>query len=380
LTWTCPNCGRTYPDGTLACPTDDPIDAAEGCEVCWISPVGSSRFVRPDSIDTIEEVKDNTDPQLQTDGGTDRSEDGAGSGRDGNSSKNDRSQETDQCTESTSSRTANTQSGAQSSTTSSSTMRRSANFGSGGSPDDRTVAGRVETSERASNGLKKGESRERTTVRTPSKKRSGVSTGRRLLCDGGQEGLYRKYDVRKDGETVEDCFVLEPDEDRAARAALRAYADVTDNDDLAADIREQFELGQERRSLEVVQAKAAEGICHLCDEPVTVHHSRNLTTMSFVPAIRDAVEHANRHPSNNERDGDIEYVAEDGYYPGDKSHFIDLSGVAPDYRRSASIQVVSQLAERNLAVNSVQWEPPRLHVMAVDSMAYGYYGGVANDD
>lgn len=55
-------------------------------------------------------------------------------------------------------------------------------------------------------------------------------------------GLYAKYEVRKDGESVKDCFVLEPDDDRAARAALKAYAAATENEELAADLREQFDL------------------------------------------------------------------------------------------------------------------------------------------
>jgi len=57
-----------------------------------------------------------------------------------------------------------------------------------------------------------------------------------------ESGLYTKYEVRKDGEPVEDCFVLEPGDDRAARAALKAYAAATENDDLADDLREQFDL------------------------------------------------------------------------------------------------------------------------------------------
>ena len=52
------------------------------------------------------------------------------------------------------------------------------------------------------------------------------------------EGLRCKYIVRKADtlEGVDGCFVLRPDRDRAAVAALRAYAAATDNDDLATDI------------------------------------------------------------------------------------------------------------------------------------------------
>lgn len=51
------------------------------------------------------------------------------------------------------------------------------------------------------------------------------------------EGLYSKYEVRKDGEPVEDCFVLEPEDDAAARRALEAYARGTDDEELAQDLR-----------------------------------------------------------------------------------------------------------------------------------------------
>ena len=52
------------------------------------------------------------------------------------------------------------------------------------------------------------------------------------------EGLKQKYVVRKadTGECVKNCFVLRPDKDVAAVAALRAYAGATDNKMLAADI------------------------------------------------------------------------------------------------------------------------------------------------
>ena len=51
-------------------------------------------------------------------------------------------------------------------------------------------------------------------------------------------GLYGKYTVykNKDGSLVTDCFILRPEKDPAAVAALRAYAAATDNAELAADI------------------------------------------------------------------------------------------------------------------------------------------------
>jgi len=53
-----------------------------------------------------------------------------------------------------------------------------------------------------------------------------------------KNGLYSKYVVRKadTGEAVTDCFVLRPGKDPAAVEALREYARVTDNRELATDI------------------------------------------------------------------------------------------------------------------------------------------------
>lgn len=68
-----------------------------------------------------------------------------------------------------------------------------------------------------------------------------VDRGEGVETDGGRDadrGLYGKYDVRKDGDRVDDCFVLEPSSDPAAREALRAYAESTENEALADDLRE----------------------------------------------------------------------------------------------------------------------------------------------
>ena len=52
------------------------------------------------------------------------------------------------------------------------------------------------------------------------------------------KGLKRKYIVFKSdsGEPVENCFVLRPDKDPAAKIAMEAYAKATDNKTLADDI------------------------------------------------------------------------------------------------------------------------------------------------
>ncbi|MBQ6274449.1 MAG: hypothetical protein IJK63_09525 [Oscillospiraceae bacterium] len=52
------------------------------------------------------------------------------------------------------------------------------------------------------------------------------------------DGLKRKYVVLKadTGAVVENCFVLRPEKDCAAREALLAYANSTGNKVLAKDI------------------------------------------------------------------------------------------------------------------------------------------------
>lgn len=56
-----------------------------------------------------------------------------------------------------------------------------------------------------------------------------------------EKGLFNKYDVEKNGEPVEECFVLEPRSDSAARTVLRTYANIIDNDQLRKDIRNWIE-------------------------------------------------------------------------------------------------------------------------------------------
>lgn len=60
----------------------------------------------------------------------------------------------------------------------------------------------------------------------------------RLTFDDKRDGLRQKYRVykAKDNTPVEDCFVLRPEKDPAARIALEAYAKATDNKALSEDI------------------------------------------------------------------------------------------------------------------------------------------------
>jgi hypothetical protein len=62
--------------------------------------------------------------------------------------------------------------------------------------------------------------------------------GEPLGPESGQSGLYEKYEVYKDGEPVEDCFVLEPGSDPDAREALMHYMRVTEDEELAQDLHD----------------------------------------------------------------------------------------------------------------------------------------------
>jgi len=47
MTWKCPTCQRRYPDSSIGVPQDHVANEKEGCKVCYVSPVGTTRFVRP---------------------------------------------------------------------------------------------------------------------------------------------------------------------------------------------------------------------------------------------------------------------------------------------------------------------------------------------
>jgi len=58
-----------------------------------------------------------------------------------------------------------------------------------------------------------------------------------MSSDDTERGLYEKYEVLRDGKPLEGMFVLRPETDEAAREAILAYADATDNEELAEDLR-----------------------------------------------------------------------------------------------------------------------------------------------
>lgn len=121
---------------------------------------------------------------------------------------------------------------------------------------------------------------------------------------------------------------------------------------------------------------SSRGNCPRCDEPIVVHNGPHLVTVGGSPAIVDAIEHAMAHPSCTVREGyEMEYVVEEGYYPGDTIHYVDLSGYPPEHRSGASLDAHVELSRRALMVNSIRWDPPRLHVVAASWLVDRLPGG-----
>lgn len=105
--------------------------------------------------------------------------------------------------------------------------------------------------------------------------------------------------------------------------------------------------------------------CRLCDEPIVIYNPGGQSYDKEIgPVVGDAVDHANRHPSNNALEGNIRAGFEEGYYPGEYQHFIDLSTVDEELRHSATISINSELNKRGLMFNSVHFgDEPKLHVV-----------------
>lgn len=88
-----------------------------------------------------------------------------------------------------------------------------------------------------------------------------------------------------------------------------------------------------------------------------------ISASSHHQAIQDAV---GATVANNEDYENVKYSVSDGYYPDEWEHEIDLSEVPEDRLMGSSVSVVSELARRGMAVNSVRCDPLRLHVIGLD--------------
>lgn len=129
------------------------------------------------------------------------------------------------------------------------------------------------------------------------------------------KGLYGKYIVRKrsDNSIVTNCFVLRPDRDDAAIAAMLAYANATDDELLAQELREWAEYEQGVKppvtnadriddAIEAIdtlrsELQAANARCETLSKMVTQYQDE------LIPGYRERAEKAER-----ERDAAVEQL------------------------------------------------------------------------
>lgn len=107
----------------------------------------------------------------------------------------------------------------------------------------------------------------------------------------------------------------------------------------------------------------------------------NLVTVDYkYGPIKEAVQAVRRVPSfEKNTEGDIAYVVEEAYYPGEYSHYIEVSGVDPERRGMTFMHVQGALAERELTINSVRTDDEgrltKLHVQRMSWLDQRRKGG-----
>lgn len=130
------------------------------------------------------------------------------------------------------------------------------------------------------------------------------------------KGLKRKYVVLKadTGEVVENCFVLRPDKDPSAVAALRTYAESTDNKTLSKDIINW--VGAESNdplTLEELRQMDGEPVWVVCDEEAvnTTPGFEPLAFWTLVEVCEESIFLTNNLGGRTEYATDVE-LEEDG--------------------------------------------------------------------
>ena len=104
--------------------------------------------------------------------------------------------------------------------------------------------------------------------------------------------------------------------------------------------------------------------------PRSTPYTRRADTEHELAAIREAVEAINDSPTFGENtEGDVEYRIEEGYYPGEWTHYVDLSNVEHSGRGSAMLHAQSELCSRGYVVNSIRVDEggvvTNLHVVSL---------------
>lgn len=114
-------------------------------------------------------------------------------------------------------------------------------------------------------------------------------------------------------------------------------------------------------------------------EPGQRYGPKRANTEYKLRSIQAAVDEANAKPTFENVDGELAYVVEDGYYPEDYQHMIDVTDVAKPDRADALLHAQSALCARGYVVNSLRSDDDghltRLHVVALtwvyNARAYG---------
>lgn len=106
--------------------------------------------------------------------------------------------------------------------------------------------------------------------------------------------------------------------------------------------------------------------------------------------IRAAVDGINADPSFAKNvDGDVTYRIDEGYYPGEWTHYVDVTDLPVDQRARALLTAQSQLAQRGYVVNSMRSDDDDGHLEAFhvvslrwlySARAYGRRQATEGDD
>lgn len=107
---------------------------------------------------------------------------------------------------------------------------------------------------------------------------------------------------------------------------------------------------------------------------------KSANTEYELPAIRKAIEDANEDATFAKHiDGEMEYVVNDGYYPDDYRHYVDVTDIPPEDRPRAFQTAQANLCRHGYAINSLasndEGQLTKFHVVSLawiyDSRSYG---------
>lgn len=97
---------------------------------------------------------------------------------------------------------------------------------------------------------------------------------------------------------------------------------------------------------------------------------RRADTEWELPAIQDAVDAVNDSGTFGDNfEGDVAYAIEEGYYPEEWTHYVDLTDVETDGLQTAFSTTQSELVRRGYGINSIRTDDEgrvtKLHVISL---------------